>query len=156
MTKVLVVDDEQQVRELLVDILVRAGYDAIEAENGQVALEQVDLEQPDIVLLDVMMPVMGGLEVLGRLRGNPSTERTSVILLTAYPAARAERTAIEFGVGHCLSKPWRRGTIEATIEMALREAGPSSEDIVDPCGSMISTGTDPLDEKLAGGLPLGS
>ena len=74
MTKVLVVDDEQQIRELLVDILVRAGYAAIEAENGHVALEQVDLQQPDIILLDVMMPIMDGLEVLGRLRGNPATE----------------------------------------------------------------------------------
>ena len=63
---------------------------------------------------------------------------------------------MEFGVAHYISKPWHRGTIEATIEVALREVGRSSEDAVDPCGLMISTGSQPSDEKLGGGLPLGS
>ena len=122
MTKVLVVDDEPQIRDLLVDSPVEAGDDAIEAKNGNLSLEQVDREQPDIVLLDVMMPVMDGIEVLGRLRGNPATERTPVVLLTAYPAAKGEPTAMEFGVGHYISKPWPRGTIEAAIKVTLREA----------------------------------
>ena len=92
MTTVLVVDDERDVRSLLADTLTDAGYGAIEAPNGRGALETVDRERPDVVLLDVMMPMMDGMEVLGKLRQNPETEKLPVILLTAYPALKGEQT----------------------------------------------------------------
>ena len=71
MALVLVVEDEKDLRDLVVDILMDAGYDVTEAEHGGVALEKAENEQPDIILLDVMMPVMDGFEVLTHLRQRP-------------------------------------------------------------------------------------
>ena len=81
MAKVLIVDDEQSTRELLSDFLSDAGYDVMEADNGQVALETARQERPDLVILDAIMPTMSGLEVLAGLRKSPATERVPVILL---------------------------------------------------------------------------
>ena len=122
MTTVLVGDDERDVRSLLADTLTDAGYGAIEAPNGRGALETVDRERPDVVLLDVMMPMMDGMEVLGKLRQNPETEKLPVILLTAYPALKGEQTAMDLGVSHYITKPWSHGMIEAAVKVALREA----------------------------------
>ena len=89
MVKVLVVDDEQDIRKSLVDILFYAGYDVVEAADGEAAVEQACKEYPDIILMDVMMPVMDGLDALRRLRNNPDTQEIPVILLTAVDAVKA-------------------------------------------------------------------
>ena len=90
MARVLVVDDETDLRNLVADILIDAGHDVIKAEDGGAALEKAWTEQPDIILLDVMMPVMDGFEVLTKLRQNPATRATPVVMLTAFPAAKGE------------------------------------------------------------------
>ena len=69
MAKVLVVDDQRDIRRSLVDILFYGGYDVIEAADGKAAIQQALDQGPDIILLDVMMPVMDGLEALKGLRG---------------------------------------------------------------------------------------
>ena len=83
MPKVLVVDDEQDIRDLLVDILSEAGYEAIEAKNGDTAIEKARLEHPDVILLDVWMPIMDGFVVLKSLKNNPTTQSISVIMVSA-------------------------------------------------------------------------
>ena len=122
MTKVLVVDDEWDIRELLVDTILDAGLEVIEASDGKTALERVAADQPDIVLLDIWMPGMDGLQVLEKLRENPATERLPVVLLTAMPASEGERTGLNLGVTHYVNKPWEPGEIELTIRVAMREA----------------------------------
>src|SRR6266542_4144947 len=84
---VLVVDDEPMLRNLLSRLLRMEGYDVIEAEDGRVALNLVDTERPDLVLLDVMMPARNGLDVLGDLR---ATSDVPVILVSAL-AEEADR-----------------------------------------------------------------
>ena len=71
MTKILVVDDESDIRELLTDELMDADYDVIEAENGVEALNRVYNDNPDLVLLDLMMPVLDGVQVWKTLNANP-------------------------------------------------------------------------------------
>jgi CheY-like chemotaxis protein len=71
MTTVLVVDDEWDIRELLVDTILDAGLEVIEAGDGKTALERANKDHPDLILLDVWMPGMDGFEVLGKLRGKP-------------------------------------------------------------------------------------
>ncbi len=83
MTKILVVEDESDIRELLVDILCDCGYDVVEAADGAAALVLVNQERPDIILLDVMMPVMDGFQVLKHLKGDPTTRTTPVIMVSA-------------------------------------------------------------------------
>ena len=122
MTKVLVVDDEWDIRELLVDTISDAGLEVIEAGDGKTALERVAADRPDIVLLDIWMPGMDGLQVLEKLRDNPATERLPVVLLTAMPALEGERAGLNMGVTHYVNKPWEPGAIESTIRVAMREA----------------------------------
>jgi DNA-binding response OmpR family regulator len=133
MTTVLVVDDEWDIRELLVDTILDAGLEVIEAGDGKTALERANKDHPDLILLDVWMPGMDGFEVLGKLRGNPNTENVPVVLLTAMPASEGETAGLDMGVTHYINKPWEPGVIEATIRVALRESGreynrPSNEE----------------------------
>jgi len=122
LTKILVADDEPMVREALKKILETEGYDVCEAVNGKDACEAVSRDLPDLVLLDAMMPVMDGFEVLKVLRNNPDTTNLPVVMLTSTPAAVGEQTALEFGVAHYVSKPWRADILQAAVRMALREA----------------------------------
>jgi len=107
----------------MVDTLLDAGLKVIEACDGNSALERIALEPPDIVLLDIWMPGMDGMEVLGKLRENPDTRALPVILLTAMPADVGERAGLKLGVTHYINKPWEPGVMEATLRTALREAG---------------------------------
>jgi DNA-binding response OmpR family regulator len=103
MTTVLVVDDEYDIRELLVDTILDTGLEVIDASDGKSALERISTDHPDIVLLDIWMPGMEGLEVLGKLRENPDTAALPVILLTAMPAAVGEVVGLKMGVAHYLN-----------------------------------------------------
>ena len=178
MAKVLVAEDEQDIRELLVDILVDAGYDVTAAEDGGVALELALREQPDVILLDVWMPVMDGFEVLGRLRENPTTKGIPVVIVTAMPPAEGERQALEMGVEHFISKPFEADIVHAAVSVAVREGGSmpiEDEDGDSPtvwrgagghkmapslCSPRKLIGTAekliPLEKQLGGGIPLGS
>ena len=73
MPKILVVDDEAEVRNVVATILKQAGYDVVEAEHGLIGYSKAQSENPDLVLLDLMMPVVDGFEVLRRLKKNPGT-----------------------------------------------------------------------------------
>ena len=177
MARVLVVEDEEDLRNLVVDILIDAGYDVTEAEHGGVALEKAKNELPDIILLDVMMPVMDGFEVLTQLRQNPATQATPVVMLTAFPPAKGELRAWKLGARHYIRKPFDPEQIELSVRVALREvesstnAPPAGDDRAphpqaansnseEPEVLMpevpIRTGNGLLDERLGGGIPLGS
>jgi CheY-like chemotaxis protein len=82
---VLVVDDEPDIRYLLAVILEGAGYAVIEAAHGDAALEQVRRSQPSMVITDLMMPVMGGAELIMRLRADAGTAGIPIVVLTATP-----------------------------------------------------------------------
>ena len=80
---VLVVDDEAAMRYLLAVVLERAGYEVIEAAHGEAALEQVRSSQPRLVITDLMMPRMGGAELIERLRADKDTAGIPIVMLTA-------------------------------------------------------------------------
>jgi DNA-binding response OmpR family regulator len=145
MTIVLVVDDEFDIRDLLVDTLLDADFDVIEASDGNSVLERISTDHPDIVLLDIWMPGMDGLEVLGKLREDPNTAALPVILLTAMPATVGEAAGLEMGVTHYLNKPWEPGVVEATLRVALREAG-----VAVTARSAAAGGPDDPDSDLEG------
>jgi len=148
MARVLVADDEQDIREALVDILFAAGYEVSEAGDGGTALQKALAEPPDVILLDVMMPVADGFEVLRRLREDPTTVDIPVVMLTVLEAAKGEEVAMGLGVEHYITKPWEPGIVEATIRIILRE----EETVSTP----VRTGEHLLDQKLGGGIPMAS
>jgi flagellar protein FlaH len=154
---VLVAEDEPDIRQLLVDTLADAGFDVIEAGDGGMALEKARQERPDVVLLDVMMPVMDGFEVLGKLRQDPITRRIPVVMLTALSASEGERLGMELGVTHYLTKPLDHGVLEATLRVVLRERVARADDPDQTDGAIRTAGKlSALEKKLGGGLPRGS
>ena len=117
--RVLVVDDEPLLRNLLSQLLQLEGYDVLEAENGQIALELVANEKPDLVLLDVMLPARSGLDVLGELR---RTNDIPVILVSGL-AAESDRVAgLKTGADDYVTKPFSAAELSARIESVLRRA----------------------------------
>jgi len=126
MTKILVVEDETDIRELLVDILGDAGYDVVVASDGGAALAVVTQEQPDIILLDVMMPVIDGLQVLRVLKGDPATCATPVIMVSAKSQEQEVREAKDAGAWDYLVKPWESGDVEAKVARAQDQLGAMS------------------------------
>ena len=80
--KILVVEDERSLREALLIKLERAGFSAVGASNGEDGLQKIAVETPDLILLDIIMPVMDGLTMLSKLRENPALKYVPVIALT--------------------------------------------------------------------------
>src|SRR5258708_33324469 len=102
---ILVVDDNLQNREVAEGHLVGAGYAAIQADGGARALALFQEHKPDLVLLDVLMPLMDGFETCRRLRQVPGGAGTPILFLTALGDLGTHRAALDSGAGDFLSKP---------------------------------------------------
>ena len=102
---VLVVDDEPTARTMLRLILVRAGFEVLEAEDGYRALEEVERQLPDLMLLDVMMPGIDGFEVCKKLRAQKSTAGLPIIMLSAKTDALSVQRGLQVGANKYLTKP---------------------------------------------------
>ena len=83
MPKILIVDDEEDVRNLLMLIFRDAGYEVLSAQNGQEAVEMARKERPDLIFLDILMPVMDGFQACSILKKDPATRNTFIAFLTA-------------------------------------------------------------------------
>ena len=122
MGRILVADDEPDMRALLADLLEEAGHQVVQAENGQLAVEQAQNNPPDLVLMDVLMPKMDGVQALKRLRDNPATQNVPVILLTAFSLSEDENAILDTPYTYHVTKPWRRGIVETAVSSALAQA----------------------------------
>jgi CheY-like chemotaxis protein len=104
--KILVVDDEPTIVRLMEFILARQGHEMIVAVNGEEALEKIRAQQPDLVLLDIMMPRIDGYEVAQRLRADPATTALPIIMLSAKAQEEDIRRGVEVGVDEYVTKPF--------------------------------------------------
>src|SRR5438270_3712183 len=104
--KILAVDDERHIVRLVEVNLARAGYQVVTAFDGREALQKVEAEKPDLVVLDVMMPFMDGFEVLRNLKANPETADIPVIMLTAKAQDADVFRGWQSGVDCYLTKPF--------------------------------------------------
>lgn len=104
--KILAVDDEKHIVRLIQVNLERHGYEVVTAYDGREALQKVDEERPDLVILDVMMPYMDGFEVLQNLKRNPGTRDIPVIMLTAKAQDADVFKGWQSGVDCYLTKPF--------------------------------------------------
>jgi len=116
---ILVVDDESQIRRVLRVVLVNAGYDVVEATNGQQAIDSLMRARPNLILLDANLPDMGGLEVCKTIR--LSFERP-IIMLTVRNAERDKIDALDSGANDYVVKPFATGELLARIRNALRSS----------------------------------
>jgi DNA-binding response OmpR family regulator len=118
--KILVVDDELEIRELLKEFLQLKGYAALTAANGVEALACLKVQKLDLALIDMWMPGMNGLEILRSIRAiDPSV---AVIMMTGLCDAEVARQAFEFGAHDCLAKPLDLRRLEDTIRAGLTGA----------------------------------
>jgi Tfp pilus assembly pilus retraction ATPase PilT/CheY-like chemotaxis protein len=116
---VLLVDDEDQLRRVMRDLLQRQGYTVVEARDGAQALDEVDRHAPDIVILDLNLPGVDGYSVLSQLRSRQATRQLPVIVLTAKGDEDNEVRVLELGADDFLTKPFRAKALAARLESAL-------------------------------------
>ena len=105
-TKILIIDDETAVRNVVGTLSRQAGHDVIDAAYGLNGIGMAQSEKPDLILLDLIMPVVDGFEVLRRLREHPVANQIPVIILTAKIDAASERVCLELGAVDYIKKPW--------------------------------------------------
>jgi len=120
--KILVVDDDPNIRELIVETLNGDKYKTVEARDGMEALQMCEVERPDIVVLDVMMPDLDGLEVCLRMRGEALTKHIPIILLTAKGLLEDKIRGMDTGADDYMTKPFDPLELEARISMHLRRS----------------------------------
>jgi type II secretory ATPase GspE/PulE/Tfp pilus assembly ATPase PilB-like protein/ActR/RegA family two-component response regulator len=116
---VLLVEDEDQLRRVMRDLLEREGYEVAEARDGVQALDQVDRLAPDLIMLDLNLPGMDGYAVLAQLRSRQATSRIPVIVLTAKGDEDNEVRVFELGADDFLTKPFRARALSARLEAVL-------------------------------------
>ena len=119
--KILIVDDEPFNVDYLEQELEEAGYETISAVDGQDALRKIELEAPDLILLDIMMPVMDGFEVLRRLKANPSTRDIPVVVISASNNLDSVVRGIELGAEDYLPKPFEPVLLQARLRSGLEK-----------------------------------
>jgi DNA-binding response OmpR family regulator len=117
--KVMAADDDPALLSMLADTLASGGYDVVTADDGQRAIDLAQQERPDLVILDVTMPRLDGIEVVKRLRDDERTRDTIVVLLTAVRTESAVEESFESGADDYLVKPFTVSHLLARVQTWL-------------------------------------
>ena len=153
--KILVIEDEKNIVDILVFNLIREGYDTLEAYDGATGLRLALEQDPDLILLDLMLPEMDGFEVCRRLRGEGRA--TPVIMLTAREEETDKVLGLELGADDYITKPFSMRELLARVKANIRrigmtvQAAPAGERLelgritVDPQAMTVSKDGQPLD-----------
>ena len=136
-TTVLIVEDEPEIRELLNFSLTRAGFNVTEAETGEVALQRLDSNLPDILIVDWMLPGMSGVELAKRLRRDELTSALPLLMLTARNEESDILKSFESGIDDYMSKPFSPKELVARIKALLRRSGAPEDDLIEASGIRI-------------------
>ncbi|PKK39196.1 Phosphate regulon transcriptional regulatory protein PhoB (SphR) [Clostridiaceae bacterium JG1575] len=126
--KVLIIDDEEHIVELIRYNLESAGYETVSAANGAQGLERARSEAPDLVLLDLMLPLVDGLEVCKRMRSEDKLKNIPIIMLTAKSEEIDKILGLELGADDYMTKPFSVRELTARVKAVLRRATPAEEE----------------------------
>ena len=121
MNKILLIEDNSDVRENTAEILQLARYDVLTAENGKSGVELAIAEKPDLIICDIMMPVLDGYGVLHMLNKNPDTSAIPFIFLTAKSERSDFRKGMELGADDYISKPFEETQLLNAVEIRLKK-----------------------------------
>lgn len=124
MSRILIADDEQSIREILRIYLENEGYEVVEAEDGADALRKVEYEKPDLVLLDIMMPILDGIEVCRQVRKHHTIP---IIMATAKDEDDDRILGLEMGADDYVTKPFNNRELMARVKAVLRRTGAKEE-----------------------------
>jgi two-component system alkaline phosphatase synthesis response regulator PhoP len=117
---ILVVDDEEDIRELVELNLAREGYQVLCCETGEQALQEAGSKLPNLIILDLMLPGIDGLEVCKKLRSDPKTESIPIVMLTAKGEEADIVTGLELGADDYVTKPFSGKVLVARVRRILR------------------------------------
>ncbi len=116
---ILVVEDQADNRQILRDLLGNAGFDLMEAENGEDALAAVAKQRPDLILMDIQLPMMDGYEATRRIRANPEMREVPIIAVTSYALAGDDAKALAAGCNAYVTKPYSPRALLAKVREYL-------------------------------------
>jgi two-component system cell cycle response regulator DivK len=117
--RILVVEDQADNRRILRDMLGNAGYELIEAESGEEALTAVEAQRPDLILMDIQLPVMDGYEATRRIKSNPTLKAVPIIAVTSYALSGDEGKARAAGCNAYVTKPFSPRALLAKVREFL-------------------------------------
>jgi CheY-like chemotaxis protein len=117
--KVLVVEDNPDWRQMLKTIVQRAGYDVLVATTGIEAIEKASMAQPDLILMDIGLPVMNGSEATEVIKANAATQAIPVVIQTAYGYSALTERAVKAGAAEVLQKPFPMAEIMRVLRQYL-------------------------------------
>ncbi|MGD1992558.1 MAG: response regulator [Anaerolineae bacterium] len=120
MTKILVAEDERDIRELIAFTLRFAGFDVRLAKNGAEAVEMVEAEDPDLIILDVRMPKMTGYEACRKIKADPETKETPVLILSAKGQEVEIQQGLDSGADEYILKPFVPDELVAQVKDILK------------------------------------
>jgi two-component system, cell cycle response regulator DivK len=116
---ILIVEDQADNRRILRDLFASAGYELIEAESGEDALAALATSRPDLILMDIQLPVMDGYEATRRIRSNPELNSIPIIAVTSYALAGDEAKALAVGCTAYITKPFSPRALLAKVQEHL-------------------------------------
>jgi two-component system cell cycle response regulator DivK len=117
--RILVVEDQEDNRRILRDLLGSAGYDLVEAEDGQAALALVKTQRPDLILMDIQLPLMDGYETMRRIKADPELQSIPIIAVTSYALSGDEDKARAAGCDGYVTKPFSPRQLLAKVKEYL-------------------------------------
>ncbi len=126
--KVLVIEDDRSLADVLAYNLKRAGYEVLLARDGQDGLRQAQLKLPDLVILDLMLPVIEGLEVCRRLRSDPATRDILIVMLTAKSEESDQVVGLSMGADDYVTKPFSVKVLLERLKALDRRRGSSADE----------------------------
>jgi two-component system cell cycle response regulator DivK len=116
---ILVVEDQADNRQILRDLLGNAGFELMEAENGEEALAAVAKQRPDLILMDIQLPTMDGYEATRRIRANPEMKDVPIIAVTSYALTGDDAKALAAGCNAYVTKPYSPRALLAKVREYL-------------------------------------
>lgn len=122
MVKILVVDDDIHATTLFKTILTAKGYEAIIVNDSATAVQVANTTNPELIILDLMMPELNGFEVCKMLRADPKFSRTPIVIFTAMGDNESKETALEIGADEFLTKPFRVEELMHKIKTLIAQA----------------------------------
>ena len=120
MARILLAEDEQQIGDMVTFKLTNSGHRVVRVGDGEAALAAAERDRPDVIILDVMMPLVDGFAVLGRLKSNPELRAIPVIMLTARGQERDVLSGLQAGATDYIVKPFSLKELPARVDVALR------------------------------------
>ena len=117
--RILVVEDHEENRRIMRDLLTSAGYEMIEAVTGEEGVTLAEKERPDLILMDIQLPGLDGYEATRRIKANPALRHIPIIAVTSYALSGDDRKAFEAGCDGYVTKPFSPRALLATIRQYL-------------------------------------